>query len=377
MLRAVNMFSTSFQSFQYRIGSLVGGVCLTAVWLTPAIAQSSTSLPVFEPAVGPPAAGLVAQPRVRQAGAANPEYVLGAGDQVRLDIYDVSELSGLERTVLVDGSLTFPWIGKVMVAGLTPDAAQQRIALAYTRFINNLILTFEVTQPRPLRIGIVGEVRRPGGYTLDIGAGGSEGTGDSGAYWPSLTQAISAAGGVTQSADVRDVKIQRSTGELVSVNLWTLLQTGSLTEDVPLLNGDQIVIPVAVDLSAAEITNLSASSLAPKTVQVNVVGQVVNPGPVEVPLNTPLNQAILAAGGFNTRSQKSNVELIRLNANGTVTRRTVSVDLAQAVNEDTNPLLRERDTVIVDRSGLVETTDTLGVILSPLTGILGLLNLIF
>lgn len=359
---------------------MVGGVWLAVVWLTPAIAQS-TSLPVLKPAVEPvvepSAAGPVAQPRVSQAGAANPEYVLGAGDQVRLDIYDVPELSGLERTVLVNGSLTFPWIGKITVAGLSPDAAQQQIALAYARFINNPILTFEVLQPRPLRIGIVGEVRRPGGYTLDIGAGGGERTGSSGAYWPSLTQAISAAGGVTQSADIRDVQIRRSMGELVSVNLWTLLQTGSLTEDVPLLDGDQIVIPVAVDLSTAEVTNLSASSLAPETVQVNVVGQVVNPGPVQVPLNTPLNQAILAAGGFNTRSQKSSVELIRLNANGTVTRRTVSVDLAQAVNEDTNPLLRERDTVIVDRSGLVETTDTLGVILSPLTGILGLLNLLF
>lgn len=374
MLKAVDLLS---KSFQYQIGSLFGGVWLTAVCLTPAAAQSTIPLPVVEPAVDPSAAGLLSQPRVSQAGATNPEYVLGTGDQVRLDIYDVSELNDLERTVLVDGSLTFPWIGKVRVAGLTLDAAQQRITLAYIRFINNPILTFEILQPRPLRVGIVGEVRRPGGYTLDIGAGGAEESGASGAYWPSLTQAIGAAGGVTQSADIRNVQIQRSTGELVSVNLWTLLQTGSLAGDVSLLDGDQIVIPVAVELSAAEVTDLSASSLAPETVQVNVVGQVVNPGPVEVPLNTPLNQAILAAGGFNTRSQKSNVELIRLNANGTVTRRTVSVDLAETVNEDTNPLLRERDTVIVDRSGLAETTDTLGVILSPLTGILGLLNLIF
>jgi polysaccharide export outer membrane protein len=95
---------------------------------------------------------------------------------------------------------------------------------------------------------------------------------------------------------------------------------------------------------------------------------------VEVPPNTPLNQALLAAGGFNNRARKSRVDLIRLNPNGTVSKRTVDINLAQGINDQSNPILRNNDVVVVNRSGLASVSDTLGTILSPVGSIFTFFN---
>jgi polysaccharide biosynthesis/export protein len=100
-----------------------------------------------------------------------------------------------------------------------------------------------------------------------------------------------------------------------------------------------------------------------------VVGEVEQAGVVELPPNTPLSQAILAAGGFNTRARKGSAELVRLNEDGTVNRTELAVDFAEGIDEANNPLLRNNDVVIVNRSGLANVTDTLGTIVSPLGGI--------
>jgi polysaccharide export outer membrane protein len=88
-----------------------------------------------------------------------------------------------------------------------------------------------------------------------------------------------------------------------------------------------------------------------------------------------LNQAVLAAGGFdNRRARKRSVELVRLNPNGTVERRDITVDLAQGINDQSNPTLRNNDVVLVRRSTLANVTDTLGTILSPASAIFDLLR---
>jgi polysaccharide export outer membrane protein len=94
-----------------------------------------------------------------------------------------------------------------------------------------------------------------------------------------------------------------------------------------------------------------------------------------VPPNTPLNQAILAAGGFNVRARKRSVELIRLNPNGTVEKRAIEVDLAQGINSQGNPTLRNNDVVVVKRTAIASIGDTLGTVLNPLGSFVNLLRL--
>jgi polysaccharide biosynthesis/export protein len=303
-------------------------------------------------------------------------YVLGAGDQIRLDIFDVPEFSGSNGvySVLVDGSLNLPWIGKVYVQGLTLEDAAQALTDQYAPYINDPLVTVTLLTPRPLRIGVVGEVNRPGVYTTNVTANGAV------IQWQTVTQAIQLAGGITQLADLRNIQIRRplldGTEEILNVNLWQFLQSGDLSQDRVLRDGDTLMIPTASDLDATEMSEVANANFSPASIRVNVVGEVVSPGVVDVPPNSTLNQALLASGGFdNRRARRGEVTLIRLNPNGTVSKRSVDVDFAAGLNEDTNPALRNNDVIVVGRSMLASASDVLATILSPLNGLFGIFRL--
>ncbi|MBK4732700.1 S-layer homology domain-containing protein [Oxynema sp. CENA135] len=234
--------------------------------------------------------------------------------------------------------------------------------------------SFAADPAKPINIAIVGEVARPGTHTI---VGKNPGSGG-GSNLPTITQAIEEAGGITLSANVRAIEVLRRTREgsqqRIPVDLWQLLQAGDVSQDVALQPGDTIVIPKATALTAAEATELASASFSPDRINVNVVGEVAQPGLVEIPPNTPLNQALLAAGGFSNRASTGEVELIRLNANGTVSRRNVEVDLNASPNDDTNPILRNNDAIVVDRSGLAKVTDTVGEVARPIGSFFSIFN---
>lgn len=440
-------------------------------------------------------------------------YTLGAGDRVQVAVFDVPEYSG-EYVVLVDGTLNLPVIGSISVRGLTLQQATDVISSQYARFVRRPLITISLLAPRPVVVAVAGEVQRPGTYSVAVGGGGG-GAGATGGQFPTVTQAITLAGGITQSAAVRDVQIRRRTsptteqvynvnlwellqgnlaqdvalrdgdsifipavssynaaetrqlvdasfapqqiepvsiaiiGEVarpgpylvsgggvgtggatgaitgaetgavgagggdagpptvtkaiqvaggitaladireirltratrtggtrvIPINLWALLRSGDLSEDVLLQDGDTIIIPTATALNPAEASQLAEASFAPNEIVVNVVGEVRDPGAITVPPNTPLNQAVLAAGGFNPRARRTSVDLIRLNDNGTVSKRRISVDLAQGINEEGNPTLRNNDVVVIRRNTLASVGDTLGNALNPVGSFFNILGI--
>lgn len=157
------------------------------------------------------------------------------------------------------------------------------------------------------------------------------------------------------------------------INLWELLTQGDVTQDVALQPGDSITIPQAREIDPTEVTALARASFSPQTIQVNVVGEVIRPGAVNVAPDTTLNQAILAAGGFDQRrANKEIVELIRLNPNGTVSRRNIAINLEAGINEATNPILKRDDVIVVSRSGGARFGDSLEDTLKPFGGIIGI-----
>ncbi|MEQ8468172.1 SLBB domain-containing protein [Coleofasciculus sp. E1-EBD-02] len=225
----------------------------------------------------------------------------------------------------------------------------------------------------PLTVAVVGEVNRPGTYTII-----ERNTGTAGRTLglPTITQAIQLAGGIKPMADIRQISVRRVTKTgaeyTIPVNLWQLLQMGDFKQDTVLQEGDTIIVPTASEVSPAEATELATASFSPDTIQVSVVGEVTRPGLVEVPPNTPLNQALLAAGGFDQkRARKSSVELIRLNPDGTVSKQTIPIDFAQGINEQRNPILRDNDIIVVNRSGVARIADTIE---TPLTAVGGIFN---
>ena len=215
-----------------------------------------------------------------------------------------------------------------------------------------------------VEVAVVGEVSRPGSHQISGGDSGSP---------PTVTQAIQAAGGITNLSDIRNIEVQRSTRtgtqKVLVANLWDLLQQGDVREDVILQPGDTVVVPRAEEVNPTEAEALAAASFSPQTIRVNFLGEVERRGTQELPANTPLSQALLAAGGFNDRADKGEVELVRLNPNGTVTRREIEIDFSQGIDPQNNPTLRNNDVIVVDKSTLAAISDTVNTVLQPFTTI--------
>ena len=244
---------------------------------------------------------------------------------------------------------------------------------------------------RPIQIAVVGEVLRPGPHILTGGgnaSGNATNTTNSGntaigntlaSAVPTLTQAIQQAGGISQMADIRNIQVRRTTRfgteQKISVNFLKLLEAGDLLQDVPLQEGDTVEIPTATALSDSEITKLANASFSPDKMTVNVVGEVERPGALVLPPNTPLNQAVLTAGGFNKNAVRNSITLVRLNPNGTVTKRDISFDLSQNLNEMSNPALRNNDIVVVKKTGLAIFSQGVSDVLSPFTNIFAVFRL--
>jgi polysaccharide biosynthesis/export protein len=140
---------------------------------------------------------------------------------------------------------------------------------------------------------------------------------------------------------------------------------------------DTIVVPEAKSLPNKEAAALASASFSPDKIRVSVVGEVERPGLVDIPPNTPLHKAILAAGGFNNRADKKKVEFIRLNPDSTVARREIAVNFAQNLDETTNPPLRNEDVIVVKRSTYSTVTSEAGNVFNPVGTIVNVLRAIF
>jgi polysaccharide export outer membrane protein len=137
------------------------------------------------------------------------------------------------------------------------------------------------------------------------------------------------------------------------------------------------VVTQVAALNPAEASALASTSFSPDSIKINVVGEVAQPGTFELPPNTPLNQAILAAGGFNNRARRASVNLVRLNEDGSVSREEIPIDFTQGIADGKNPSLRNNDVVVVRRSGLAATSDTLGQVLAPIGNAFSILQFPF
>lgn len=300
-------------------------------------------------------------------------YRLGGSDEIRIRLFGVDpEFFERERYIIpVDGRLNLPWVGEVRVDGLTVREAETQIAASYAPFIKNPNVTVTLVSPRSLRVVVAGEIQRPGSYTLTpreqgVGGGLTE-VGGNPNDWPTVITAIQAAGGLQQQADLRNVQLRRleqnGATRNLNVNLWSLLQGEDVPQDFTLRDGDTILVPTAAVLDPSEAQRIAIANFSPDSIAINIAGEVKAPGLVDIRPNSSLNQAILAAGGFdNPRARSGSANLIRLNPDGTVVNRVIQVDYSESLNEETNPALREGDIVLISTGNLARTSDFLGLI---------------
>ena len=236
----------------------------------------------------------------------------------------------------------------------------------------------------PPRVIVVGEVNRPGTYTVK---GDSNTTNNNTQLagtvaLPTVTNAIQSASGIKPTADIRQIQLIRTTrtGEQkIAINLFKLLQQGDSSQDIILQEGDRIFIPIAQNATAQDVDLVASSTFSPASIKVNVIGEKDPKVPrttinsIDMPPNTTLNQALLIAGGFdNVRANKNEVDFIRLNPNGTVTKRMIKLNFAKGIDPENNPRLQNNDTIVIGRNNLTRVGDGFGTILTPFSGLFNL-----
>ena len=310
-------------------------------------------------------------------------YIIGPGDVLELKLFDAPDLSG-PLEVLNDGSVSLPLVGSVRVSGLTIQQASFWAQKLLGEQLLRPELQLQVAQPRPIRVSVVGAVERPGLYSLTTRettqTEGGPALSISGL--PTVVDAIQKAGGITQQANLRSVQLQRrlpgtpAQFKRTQLNLLDLVLEGDQLQNPFLFDGDTIRLDRAEE-TPSEAIELAAANLSPKVIEVNVIGEVNSPGRLELTANTPLVQAILAAGGLRDwRANGGNVELVRINRNGTATLKRFRFDLSEGATNERNPPLRQGDTVRVGRSLLAKGSDAIGAVSQPLTGLVTILTLL-
>lgn len=278
----------------------------------------------------------------------------GAPETITVNLWALLEQGDLSQNLtLLDGDTIVVTPTSSLNAAETEQLAASNLAANEAQSVN---------------VALVGEVGRPGAYRLESAVGNR----------PTLTQAIQAAGGVTPEANLRKVQVQRTarngTVQTTTLDLWQLVTTGDLSQDLVLQPGDRITIAKAEAMTPEEMARVTGSNVSPSTININIVGEATSPGSVQVPANTTLNQALLAAGGLNRRARRT-VQLIRINPNGTLTQRSIQVDWDRPVDPETNPILHNNDVVLVGRTTLASITDGAADILEPIFRILPIFRL--
>ncbi len=162
------------------------------------------------------------------------DYILQAGDVVLIKIYPEDEyIKGGKMEVSSEGNITLSLVGKVTVAGKSVVEAEREIAEILNRdYLVDPEVVIELEQHKKQNVVLLGQVRKPGTYEMPIGA-----------KKMTLLQAVSLAGGFSEIANIKKIKIVRQAegkNEVIRANADAII-SGS-EQDVDLEPGDVISV---------------------------------------------------------------------------------------------------------------------------------------
>ena len=314
------------------------------------------------------------------------KYILGPGDLLSIKFLGSDFLEEFSGTfpILNDGNINLPIIGTKYLTDLSLNQAKAILMNEYAKEIISPNIYLQLVSARPIKVSIIGEIVRPGIYSMtnneNSSLQGIQTIKSSGL--PTVIDALQKAGGITKDANLKNVLIKRKIPgpkkeyKVASINLLDIVFKGDQTQNPTLFDGDIITIQKADSNNKNDLLEISSSNLSPATINVRIIGSVYSPGVISLANNTPLSQAIYAAGGpLDWRSNKGNIELIRINRNGSAILKKYRINLRENVNEKTNPPLLDGDIVKINPNIISQTGSGIGAVVEPLTGVVTALSL--
>ncbi|MGV3763828.1 SLBB domain-containing protein [Parapedobacter sp.] len=210
-------------------------------------------------------------------------YVIGTGDQLLLDLTG-DNVASYELPVSQEGTINVEYVGIVSVAGLTIEAAsdkiKNRMASTYPQLSSGRTqLSLTLGNIRSIKVTLTGFVTRPGTYTL-----------------PSLANvfnALYAAGGPSAKGTYRNIQLIRNNEVVETIDAYDFLTRGIQPGNVRLESGDVIHIPVF-------------------NRHVSVEGLVNNPGIFEPLPSESLADVLRFAGEFAPEAYTAKVKVLQI-----------------------------------------------------------------
>ena len=206
------------------------------------------------------------------------DYVIGPGDEIMVRAWGQIDVD-VRTTVDRNGRIYIPKVGSINVATTRYQDLDARVRSSISRVFKNFDLVVTLGELRSIQVFVVGQVRKPGSYTV-----GSLST---------LVNALLVSGGPTAKGSLRKVQIKRGDKVVTEFDFYDLLLKGDKSKDSQLLPGDVIFVPPVGPLAA-------------------IAGSVNAPAIFELKPGQKLEDLVAMAGGLSTSAAGQKVTLERI-----------------------------------------------------------------
>jgi polysaccharide biosynthesis/export protein len=222
------------------------------------------------------------------------DYTLGPGDSVIVNFFGKRTGSNT-LTVDREGRLHLPDLGPVQVASLSFEEMRDQIERRISAEMIGVRTTVTMGPLRSIRVLIVGDVVRPGSYTVS--------------GLSTVTHALFISGGVSEVGSLRRVELKRSGAVVRRLDLYDLLLSGDSADDARLQSGDVVFVP-------------------PVGATAGITGRVNRPAIYEFGSNASISDLVSLSGGLSPDADPRAATLERIDAAGE--RTVLNLDVGSA-----------------------------------------------
>ena len=207
------------------------------------------------------------------------DYILGAGDQVIIDVWGASQMT-FDNVISPDGFIVVEGAGRVKLAGLTVSAAEIYVKKVLKEYYNGSSVSLSIGDTRNVKVEIVGEVVAPGSYTLSA--------------FSTLFNALYMAGGISELGTLREINVYRNGKSVSKIDVYDYILNGNNVGNIRLKDNDLIVV-------------------GPYNAIVNIQGKVKRPMMYEMKTGETLSRLLSYTGGLTGDAYDKNIRVIRKN----------------------------------------------------------------
>ena len=205
------------------------------------------------------------------------DYVLGAGDQVIIDVWGASQQT-FDNVISPEGFIVVEGVGRIKLAGLTLSEADKQVNRILNDYYNGSSIALSIGETRNVKVEIVGEVIAPGSYTLSA--------------FSTLFNALYMAGGISELGSLREINVYRNGKSVSKIDVYDYIINGNNVGNIRLQDNDLVVV-------------------GPYNAIVNIQGKVKRPMMYEMKKEESLAKLLSYTGGLTGDAYDKNIRVIR------------------------------------------------------------------